>query len=277
MSTLSPLEQVLRRDRLIVLLALTLVITLAWAYTLSGAGMDMTAMEMTRSPWAPVDGAAMEEIQPVSGMSISSPKWTPGYVVLMLTMWWVMMIAMMLPSAAPTILLASAINRRTAGDRTPYGTAGFFTAGYLIAWLLFSMFAVAIQWTMVESNLLSGMLRSSTSILTVGLLVAAGVWQLSPIKRACLRHCRSPVYYLTRHHRRGSRGALVMGIGHGSYCLGCCWFLMALLFAGGIMDLYWIVGLALFVFVEKVLRSGVRFGQVAGVGLIAAGVVVGLA
>jgi predicted metal-binding membrane protein len=188
-----------------------------------------------------------------------------------------MMVAMMLPSAAPTILLATAINRRTAADRPPYGTAGCFTAGYLVAWLLFSMLAVAAQWALVEKGLLSSMLSSSSNTLTSGLLIVAGLWQLSPIKHACLRHCRSPVAYLIHHRRSGNVGAVVMGMGHGGYCLGCCWFLMALLFAGGVMNLYWIVGLALFVLAEKVLPYGVRFGRVSGVGLIAAGAVVALA
>jgi predicted metal-binding membrane protein len=248
--------------------ALLLVAALAWVYTLAGVGMEMNALEMTYPT-----SASMKTDGLTTSMAMSMPRWSAGYAGIMLTMWWVMMIAMMLPSAAPTILLAAALNRRSNTDRPPYGPAGFFAAGYLLAWLCFSAAAVAAQWALENGGQLSATMQSTSVHLTGGLLIAAGLWQLTPIKHACLRHCRSPVDYLIRHRRPGSRGAFVMGMGHGTYCLGCCWFLMALLFAGGIMNLYWIVGLALFVLAEKVLARGVWFGRVAGVGLIVAGTV----
>ena len=182
-----------------------------------------------------------------------------------------MMVAMMLPGAAPTILLTAALNRRSTAERPPYGTTTFFTLGYLLAWLFFSLVAAIAQFMLESNGLLSLMMRSNSTYLTAGLLLAAGVWQFSSIKQTCLRHCRSPVDFITRYRRPGNRGALLMGVHHGTYCLGCCWFLMALLFVGGVMNLYWIAGLALFVLVEKLFSKGVWFGRVAGAGLVITG------
>ena len=257
---LSSLERLLRRDRQIVVVALVSVAVLAWIYTMSGAGMGMNAFEMSSMFWASAGEHNM--LMPKSGMP---------YILVLLTMWWVMMIAMMLPSAAPTILLAAALNRRSTSDSPPFGTATFFTVGYFLAWFLFSLAAVVAQLLLESNGMLSNTMNSTSTYLTAGLLLAAGVWQFSPIKHACLRHCRSPVEFITRHRRPGNLGALVMGLHHGTYCLGCCWFLMALLFAGGVMNLYWIVGLALFVLIEKLSPSGVWFGRVTGAGFILAG------
>jgi len=229
----SAVEQLLRRERRIVGAALLLVVAAAWGYTLTGTGMGVA-------------------------------EWSLRYAALMLAMWWVMMVAMMLPSAAPAILLAAAINRRSA--RPLYGTAG-----YLLAWLGFSVLMTAVQWALEASGGLSALLRVTSPYLAGALLIAAGLWQLTPLKQACLRHCRSPIDYLTRHRRPGNRGALLMGAGHGSYCLGCCAFLMVLLFVGGVMNLAWIAGLALFVLVEKLLARGVAFSRAAGAALIIAG------
>ena len=237
------LEAVIRHDRQVVVTALTAVIALSWAYLLAGAGMSM----------------------------MTPGVWTPGYAALMFFMWWVMMVAMMLPSAAPTILLAAALNRTSTSDRPPYGTATFFTIGYLLAWFLFSLLATVGQLVLESNGLMSAMMNSNSVTLSAGLMIAAGVWQFSPIKQACLRHCRSPVDFITRHRRPGNRGALLMGLEHGTYCIGCCWFLMALLFAGGVMNLYWIAGLAIFVLVEKIFSRGVWFGRIAGAGFIVIG------
>ena len=184
------IETLVRRDRLVVVTALTVVIALSWAYLLAGAGMGMSAFEMTR----------------VAGVTIMSPPdWTPGHAVLMFFMWWVMMVAMMLPSAAPIILLTAALNRRSTSDHLPYGTTASFTIGYLLAWFVFSLVAVAGHLVLEYYGLLSSMMHSKSTYLTAGLLLAAGVWQFSPIKQACLRHCRSPVEFITRHRRPGTR------------------------------------------------------------------------
>ncbi len=221
----------------------------------------MNSFEMSSIEWTSSSGQSMAGH--ITGMS---------YNFVLLAMWWVMMVAMMLPSAAPTILLTAALNRRSASDLPPYGAASFFTIGYLLAWFLFSLMAVVAQMVLENNGLLSSMLRSRSAYLTAGLLIAAGIWQFSPIKQACLRHCRSPIEFITRHRRPGRQGALVMGLHHGTYCLGCCWFLMALLFVGGVMNLYWIAGLALFVLIEKFFSSGVCFGRVSGAGFISVGI-----
>lgn len=259
------IERILRRDRRIVCAALAAIILAAWIYTLAGAGMGMSAFEMTRHSLTGMDAAMPDTMR---------AAWTPAYAVLILAMWWIMMIAMMLPSAAPTILLASALNRRSNTLEPPFGTAGYFTAGYLLAWLFFSALAVGLQWALAEANLVSTLLQINSHALAGVLLCAAGLWQFTPVKQACLRHCRSPVRFLTERRRKGNGGAIVMGAEHGAYCLGCCWFLMALLFVGGIMNLYWIAGLAVYVLAEKLLPAGAWIGRAAGAGLVIWGVIV---
>jgi predicted metal-binding membrane protein len=257
----SPLEQLLRHDRQIVLGVLVSVTVIAWIYTLSGAGMAMNAFETTS-----MSGAGVS----LDGMG--GPTSSSGYIFVLLVMWWMMMVAMMLPSAIPVILLTAALNRRSTSDQPPYGAAAYFTIGYLLAWFIFSVVAVAGHWVMESKGLLSPIMHSTNNYLSVGLLLAAGVWQFSPIKQACLRHCRSPVEFITHHRRRGNRGALLMGLHHGTYCLGCCWFLMLLLFVGGVMNFYWIAGLALFVVIEKLVSRGAWFSRITGAGLVIAGV-----
>jgi predicted metal-binding membrane protein len=252
------LEQVLRRDRYLVAGALILVTLLSWAWIMAGAGMGMSGVEMTRHT--------------MMGMNMMAPgAWDGRYILLMFFMWWIMMIAMMLPSATPVILLAAALNRRSTGPQKPFGSSAAFTFGYLSAWAGFSLAAVAVQWALQDSGLVSGMLRSTSWMLSMALLLAAGAWQFTPWKHACLRHCRGPVEFLTGHAGRGAKGAFMTGLHHGLYCLGCCWFLMALLFIGGVMNLFWIAGLAIYVWVEKILPFGERAGRIMGILLIAWG------
>jgi predicted metal-binding membrane protein len=255
------LANALRHDRLVVGCALLLVAALSWAWLLAGAGMDMDAFEMTRHstmrmPW------------------LKPTVWTPGYALLMFSMWWVMMVAMMLPAATPVILLAAALNRRLDGGTPPYGSSIAFTTGYLLAWGGFSAIAVLLQWWLERSGLLTPMMVSASELFAGCVLVAAGLWQFSPWKTACLRHCRSPVEFLTRNRRPGNAGALAMGWRHGLYCLGCCWFLMALLFVGGVMNLYWIIGLTIYVWVEKMLPGGPLTARIMGVLLAVWGLIV---
>lgn len=249
------LEFLLKRDRWVVASGLALILALFWAYLLSGAGIGTNAHDMADMP--------MEEM--------GAQPWSLGYAVLTFLMWWIMMAAMMLPSATPVLLLAAALNRKSQPERTPYGATGFFAAGYLIAWAFFSLAAVAAQWWLTQRGLLSDMMQATSWQLVGGLLIAAGLWQLTPIKNACLQHCRSPVQFLTQRRRTGNYGALVMGMEHGTYCLGCCWLLMALLFVGGIMSLYWIVGLAVYVLGEKLLPAGHRAARWVGAILVLCG------
>ena len=207
-------------------------------YVLLGAGMDMTALDMTRMP---------------RDMAMPQPDWTLSYAALMFAMWWLMMTAMMLPSATPVLLLAAALNRRAAPERRPYGATALFACGYLAAWGGFSVVAVAAQAWLSANGTLSSMLHVGEGALAGGLLLAAGLWQLTPQKRACLRHCRSPVQFLTAHRRKGAAGAFAMGAEHGAHCVACCWLMMALLFVGGIMNLYWIAGLAAYALAEELL------------------------
>ena len=169
----------------------------------------------------------------------------------MFTMWWVMMAAMMLPSAAPILLLFARINRKEKSAGRPFIPTGIFAAGYLVAWGAFSALATGLQWALERLGLLSPMMVTTSYWLGGAILLTAGVWQLTPIKGICLRHCRSPMGFLVQSWRPGRSGAFRMGLEHGSFCLGCCWFLMGLLFFGGIMNLFWIIGLAAFVLLEK--------------------------
>jgi len=272
------LESVLRRDRLVVVIALVAVIVLSWVYVLAGAGMGMSAFEMTRMT-QPV--GMIDSTQPsVQGMSMGGTAvggtmvtgaWTVGYAVVIFFMWWVMMFGMMLPSASPLLLLFARMMRKEKDKGAPYVPTGVFALGYVIMWAAFSAIATGAQWGLEASGLLSGIMVGTSAVLGAGLLIAAGVWQLTPWKNACLRHCRSPIGFLSAHWRPGRTGAFKMGLVHGAFCLGCCWFLMALLFYGGVMNLYWIIGLALYILIEKLLPAGARIGQLTGVILIAWG------
>ena len=249
----SVLEAVLRRDRQVVMATLLTVIALSWLWVALGAGMEMSAIEMTRMP---------------RDMVMTPAVWTPAYALLMFAMWWVMMVAMMLPSAAPVLLIFARISRRERAAERPWVPTSTFAAGYLAVWAGFSAVAAALQWGLEGSGLLSAMMVTTTAWLGAAILAAAGLWQLTPIKQACLRQCRSPVGFLTEHWRDGSGGAFRMGLVHGAYCLGCCWFLMALLFFGGVMNLWWIGGLAAYVLLEKLLPAGHWLGYAVGAGLV---------
>jgi predicted metal-binding membrane protein len=254
------LEAVLRRDRQVVAAALIAVIAIAWLWILLGAGTGMSAMGMILEP-SP-DGMA----------SMMAPAaWSVGYAGVLFTMWWVMMAAMMLPSAAPILLLFARINRKEKSTGRPFIPTGIFAAGYLVAWGAFSALATGLQWALERLGLLSPMMVTTSYWLGGAILLTAGVWQLTPIKGVCLRHCRSPMGFLVQSWRPGRSGAFRMGLEHGSFCLGCCWFLMGLLFFGGIMNLFWIIGLAAFVLLEKSVPMGPWIGRIAGIGVAAWG------
>ena len=257
-------ESLLRRDRLIVGGGLALICLLSWYYLLNGAGTGMSTLAMTTWDFPP----------PVPSYN-TQYTWTASYWLIMLLMWWIMMIAMMVPSAAPMILLFARVHRhhqkQAQLDKSAVPTAAF-VAGYLLAWLAFSLVATALQWLLETAGLMHSMLMWSTSATLSGMfLLAAGLYQLSPLKNSCLAHCRSPVDFLSRHWRNGHLGAARMGIDHGLYCVGCCWFLMALLFVGGIMNLVWIAGLAIFVLLEKLVPAGHLVARISGGLMIVSG------
>jgi predicted metal-binding membrane protein len=234
---------------------------MSWVWILLGAGTGMSGIDM-------VLGSGAES---TAGM-MAPAAWTLGYAGIMFTMWWIMMAAMMLPSAAPILLLFARINRKQKSAGRPFISTGIFAAGYLVAWGGFSALATGLQWELECLGLLSPMMVTTSYWLGGTILVAAGVWQLTPIKGICLRHCRSPLGFLVQSWRPGRLGAFRMGLQHGSFCLGCCWFLMAVLFFGGIMNLFWIVGLAAFVLVEKTVPMGLWIGRIIGVAVAIWGV-----
>nr|MEC6698473.1 DUF2182 domain-containing protein [Sphingobium sp. SJ10-10] len=248
---------VLARHRLISLVALAVLIALAWSWLFSGAGMGM-APTVSLLPSGLAEDPMLAMMMPGDGL------WTAAQFVVTLAMWWVMMVAMMLPSAAPTILLYARAVHATARPATES-----FTLGYLLAWGVFSLIATLAQWRLAKAAMLSPMaMATSSRPLAAALLIAAGVYQISPWKDACLRQCRSPAQFLSRHFRPGWSGALRMGMLHGAWCVGCCWMLMALLFAGGIMNLAWIALLTLLVALEKLLPWGRAVSVAAGLGCI---------
>jgi predicted metal-binding membrane protein len=252
MTGTSALEQVLRHDRLIVAIGLAGVVALAWAYLVAGAGIDMS----------------------MAGMPMEPMPWSAFYAALMFTMWWAMMMAMMVPSAAPMVLLFTAIKRKQRASVSPSLDAWVFLSGYLLIWAGFSLVASLAQWRLERAGLLSMAMASTSATLGGVILLAAGLYQFTPVKNACLRYCQSPVLFLSRYWQPGAMGALRMGLRHGGYCLGCCWFLMALLFVSGVMNLVWIAGIALYVAFEKLLPLGHRLSRAAGVALIVSGTIV---
>ena len=237
------LEGALRRDRIVVAAGLALVTAIAWGYIVHMARMMSPHAAMAM----PMSG----------GPDVPALAW-------LAPMWIVMMIAMMLPSAAPTILLFASIARRRRAQGTPTASAAVFTLGYVLVWSAYATVAAAVQWKLHELALLSPSMVSASRWLGGGLLVAAGVYQWLPVKDACLTNCRSPLGFLSSEWREGARGALIMGIRHGRVCVGCCALIMALLFVAGVMNLLWVAAIAIFVLVEKVGPGGRTLGRAVG-------------
>ena len=252
MSKTSILTAVLRRDRWIVIGGLLGVIALSWAYLVQRPGMSMQTMSDMAMPVGPA-------------------TWTPGYFGLILVMWLVMMAAMMLPSATPVLLLYAAITRRRGEPGAAVPAVGVFALGYVAVWAVFGCLAAMLQWGLDAALLLSSHMATTSAALAGLTLVAAGFYQWSPLKQACLRQCRSPLDFLLTNWRQGRRGALAMGVRHGLSCLGCCWMLMLLLFVGGVMNLLWIVGLSILVLLEKLVPAGRLIPRISGMVMVIAG------
>ena len=254
MAGASPSTQTLSgRDRAAVLVGLFGVTVLAWTYLI----IEARRMDDMSMP-------AMAEMMRVQ-------VWTPTDFLMMFLMWAVMMVGMMVPTAIPMTFVYASVARKAAAQNNPLPPTAVFVAGYITMWSLFSVGATLAQWGLDQAALLSPMMVSNSPTLGAGLLIAAGAYQLTPIKDACLQHCRTPGPFFSMHWRQGIGGAFRMGIEHGAYCLGCCWILMGLLFFGGVMNLLWIAAIAAFVFVEKVIPLGAQGGRVAGVGMILLG------
>jgi predicted metal-binding membrane protein len=263
----SALTAVLRRDRTIVAASLLALCAVAWAYVLwlvqamRMGGMQMTGMRVDANPFEVAMIAAVE-------------PWSTAEFAFAFVMWAVMMIGMMTPSAAPMILIYARVGRQAELQGKPLAATGYFAGGYLLAWAGFALAATGGQWLLERASLLTPMMASASGILGGLVLVAAGLYQWTPVKEACLSHCQAPLLFIQRHggFRRDRLGSLGIGLRHGLYCVGCCWALMALLFAGGVMNVLWIAGIAAFVLAEKVIPAGRLLSRIAGAVLTAAGI-----
>ena len=264
------LQAVLRRDRLIVAIALRVIAALAWVYVLwLAADMDMDGMNMSGFRMVPA-GVGM--------MAPAAAPWSAVEFAFVFVMWAVMMIGMMAPSAAPMILLYARVGRqagvgqgRIAGK--PLAATGWFAAGYFLAWAGFSLAATLVQWVLEREVLLDARMASANILLGAVVLIAAGVYQWTPLKNACLTQCQTPFRFLMSHggFRSTIPGCLRLGLLHGIYCVGCCWVLMALLFVVGVMNVLWIALLALLVLLEKLTPWGRWVARIVGAVCIAAG------
>ena len=245
------------QDKVAILTLLGVVTILAWLYLVDMAmGMDMGSM-MTGD----------------SGGMMMMREWDSSYFIAMLLMWVIMMIGMMVPTAVPMALIYAAISRKAAQQGITLVPTSTFVSGYVVMWSLFSLAATLAQWSLDEAALLSPMMVSNSPLLGASLLIVAGLYQLTPYKDACLKHCREPARFISQSWKPGTWGAFRMGLEHGAYCIGCCWILMGLLFFGGVMSLYWIAGITLFVLLEKVIPFGNLGGKIAGGGMTLSGVV----
>jgi len=242
--------------RRVIGLAIAAVTLLAWVY-LFHLSRQMSA--------AAADDARMAAM----GMAVTA-QWTRTDVFLTFVMWTVMMVGMMAPSVTPVLLLAANAPR---SERHVIPLVLLFGAGYLLVWVGFSAIATVTQWLLHAGALLSPAMAASSPRIAGAILIGAGLYQLTPLKNMCLTHCRSPIDFLMSHWRGGRAGPIRMGVHHGLYCLGCCWALMAVLFAVGVMNLLWVAGLALFVLVEKMMPATVLVSRMAGAALLIAGAI----
>jgi predicted metal-binding membrane protein len=259
------IEAVLRRDRVIVAAALVMLTALAWAYVWwLGTDMEIGGMDMSGFRMIPAGMGLM--------MPTSAP-WTVTEFAFVFAMWAVMMIGMMTPSATPTILIYARVGRQAARQGKPLAASAYFAAGYLLTWTGFAVAATSAQWALERAALLTPMMAAASDMFSGAVLIAAGVYQWTPLKDACLRQCQSPLLFIQRHggFRSDLLGTLALGARHGAYCVGCCWVLMALLFVGGVMNVLWIAAIAILVLAEKVIPAGRVISRIAGVGLFAGG------
>lgn len=246
-----------RSERVVVgggLLALTL---LSWLY-LALLADSMEAMGRAGG------GSVFMALMPMG-------HWGPAEFALCFAMWFVMMIAMMVPSAAPMLFAFRSFSRSRAGSEQAGQRFAAFLLGYLLVWAAFSAMATAAQWALREASLVTDLMASASPRLNAVLLLGAGIYQFAPAKQVCLARCRSPMAFLLMEWRDGSHGALVMGLRHGGFCVGCCWGLMALLFVGGVMNLLWIAVLSALVLAEKLLPFGTVPSRIAGLAMVAWG------
>jgi predicted metal-binding membrane protein len=252
MSDRTSFESLLLRDRWIIGGSLAVTIALCWAWIVPMA-RDMYGSMTGPSAWMMTD------------------TWNFTHLALLFAMWVVMMAGMMLPSAAPTLLLYAGVIRKSPDGASAPAHVYAFATGYLLVWTAFSLMATVLQRLFAHWLLLSPMMEAHGRIFGGTLLMVAGIYQFTPFKRTCLESCRSPAAFIARHWKRGMAGGFRLGAAHGLYCLGCCWALMLLLFVGGVMNLWWIEVLTIFVLLEKLAPLGAQGGRLSGVLLVAMG------
>ena len=229
-----------KRNQFFVFFSLIFFIFLSWTYIIhlnSAMPDSMNSM---------VDGLSMPQFN----------QWTLNDLVSALLMWSVMMVAMMLPSAAPMILVFSAVNKKRLGDGREFVPTYIFVIGYILIWIAFSLFAASLQWLLHSLLILSPELKIISPMASSTILILAGVYQFTPIKNKCLKNCQNTFGFVTEYWREGKKGAFIMGLRHGLYCLGCCWVLMSLLFVAGVMNLLWVALIAVFILIEKIVKVG---------------------
>ena len=246
------LERLFRSERLWIIAALAGACLLCWAWIVPMA-LDMNGPMQGSSSW----------------MMAGTPRLE--FAALLFAMWTVMMAGMMLPSAAPTLLLFTRVVRSHDAAHAP-ARAYAFAGGYLLVWTAFSLAVTLLQLLLGAALYLSPMMQLQTHALGGALVLTAGAYQLTPAKRSCLTNCRTPAAFLARYYRPGSGAALRLGMRHGGYCVGCCWALMLLLFVAGVMNLAAIAAIAVFVLLEKLMPLGAQGGRLSGLLLIACGV-----
>jgi predicted metal-binding membrane protein len=245
----------------------------ALRYARAPAVMLLIVLPLVSWMWIVV--MARDMYGPMTGASawMMTGVWDARHLTLLWAMWTVMMVGMMLPSASPMLLLYGSVARRSATGPSAASRQIYALAfGYLVVWALFSLGATALQRLLAKLLFVSPMMEVTRPSVGATLLLVAGVYQLTPIKQACLRTCQSPLGFLMSRWRTGLPGAFGMGLEHGAYCVGCCWALMLLLFVGGVMNLTVIVALTAFVAFEKLALLGKHGARISGVLLIAFGV-----
>ncbi len=250
-------EAVVRRDRTVVVAGLVGIVVIAWAYMLHLAtGMqNMEAgMHAGRSP-----EMDMQMLLP------NTAAWGVADVAFTWIMWTVMMVAMMTPSVAPMVVLFTQISRQRRVQHNRFLATGVFLVSYLLVWTIFSVGATVMQFGLHAAALLSPIMMRTSPIVGGVVLIMAGIYQFTPLKHACLSRCRTPLGFLLNEWREGVHGAFVMALRHGSYCVGCCWLLMALLFVAGVMNLLWVATIAAYILIEKTLPVGQWLSRVLGV------------
>jgi len=246
------------------ILALLVLVSLTWTW-LWRETSRMSVMDMPD-----MAGMRMSHLQM---MGEGFAPWTPTLAANLFIMWFVMMVAMMTPSAAPVLLLYMGVARHAAGRGHRFASALWFFAGYLAAWALFSAAATLAHWLLESLAMLTPAMQPASRPLSAAVLLAAGLWQLLPVKDACLARCRAPLLFIQQRggFQPGAAAALRLGVTHGLYCVGCCWLLMLVLFVVGVMNLLWIAGLMILVLVEKLAPGGRWIARAAGVAALFAG------